>query len=253
MLFYSNFGNAHSGYDRKSVKKIFYTGENTRPNFEECDFAFSFDQPDGLRNYRLPLWIFYINWFGRPLNEARDMSYLLDPKRLLERKGLKKKDKFCNFIYYHDTPQRRSFFQKLSLYKRIDSGGALLNNIGHEVMGRQDQQYKVDFISEYKFTITFENSSYPGYATEKILHPLYAGSIPIYWGSPLIGRDFNEKAFLNLHNFSSEENLIEEIIKIDKDDSLYEKMLREPVFNNNQFPDFCLPENVLGFIERKIL
>jgi hypothetical protein len=34
----------------------------------------------------------------------------------------------------------------------------------------------------YTFTLTFENTDYPGYVTEKLFHALSAGSIPLYWG-----------------------------------------------------------------------
>ena len=34
----------------------------------------------------------------------------------------------------------------------------------------------------YNFTIAFENSDYPGYITEKIIHAFIAGTIPLYWG-----------------------------------------------------------------------
>lgn len=39
-LVYSCFGQRHLDY---RCVRIFYTGENSRPDFDECDFAFSFD------------------------------------------------------------------------------------------------------------------------------------------------------------------------------------------------------------------
>ena len=36
---------------------------------------------------------------------------------------------------------------------------------------------------KYKFNICFENSSTPGYVTEKIIQSMYVNSIPIYWGT----------------------------------------------------------------------
>ena len=38
-------------------------------------------------------------------------------------------------------------------------------------------------------TIAFENSSFPGYTTEKIFEPMLEGSIPIYWGNPRVDED----------------------------------------------------------------
>ena len=72
------------------------------------------------------------------------------------------------------------FFNALSVVKHVDSGGRHLNKIGYSV------DNKMEFIKDYKFVIAFENSSYPGYTTEKILEPLVAGCIPVYWGSPAV-------------------------------------------------------------------
>ena len=38
--------------------------------------------------------------------------------------------------------------------------------------------------SLHKFTLAFENSCFNGYVTEKMLYPMFAGSIPIYLGAP---------------------------------------------------------------------
>ena len=55
-LFYSVFGTLHKKY---RCLKIFYTGECVPPNFEECDYAFTFEYLDDPRHYRLPIYAFY--------------------------------------------------------------------------------------------------------------------------------------------------------------------------------------------------
>jgi len=52
-LLYSCFGYDYLKYN---CIRIFYAGENVRPNFDECDYAFSFDYPITERNFRLPLY-----------------------------------------------------------------------------------------------------------------------------------------------------------------------------------------------------
>ena len=84
----------------------------------------------------------------------------------------------------------------------------MLNNVGGPVAD------KLAFISEYKFVIAFENSSYPGYTTEKILDPFLVCSIPVYWGNPLIENDFNKMAFLNYFDFDSESDLHQKMLEI---------------------------------------
>ena len=52
-------------------------------------------------------------------------------------------------------------------------------------------------MDDYRFNICFENGSYPGYVTEKLYNALQVKTMPIYWGSATVGRDFNPRAFIN--------------------------------------------------------
>jgi hypothetical protein len=63
VMFFSVFGMENTLY--KNCKKIFFTGENQRPNFKKCDYSltFDFDDYEG-KNFRLPLWYLYIDWFN---------------------------------------------------------------------------------------------------------------------------------------------------------------------------------------------
>jgi len=140
--------------------------------------------------------------------------------------------------------ERIEFFQKLSAYKPVDSGGRFMNNIGGPIApGRQN---KAAWMCNYKFNIAFENASYPGYTTEKILEAFVSGAIPIYWGNPLIGLDFNPKAFINCHDFDSFDEVIAFIKEIDQDETLYKNYLREPILTGGVETDFCREENILA-------
>lgn len=227
-LIYSVFGNEHRKF---GCTKIFYTGENVRPNFDECDYAFSFDFIDNPKHYRLPLYA----WWIAPNDLVKPPSF--DAKKILSQKT-----RFCNFIYGNpNTTKRISFMQKLSRYKQVDSGGTLLNNIGRVIT----EMEKIDFIKDYKFTIAFENSEYPGYTTEKLVQPMIAYSIPIYCGNPLIGKDFNTQSFINYADFSSEDELIGRIIEIDQNDKLYMDYLNQPYYHNNEVNEFIDPSNII--------
>ena len=57
-LFYSCFGEEYLKFD---CIRIFYSGENIRPNFMACDFAFSFDYNKRKNHFRLPLYSLYID------------------------------------------------------------------------------------------------------------------------------------------------------------------------------------------------
>jgi len=115
-----------------------------------------------------------------------------------------------------------------------------LNNVGGPVKN------KVEFIRDHKFTIAFENSSFPGYTTEKIFEPMLVNSIPLYWGNPLVNRDFNTKSFLNYHDYPNIDAFIEKIIEIDTNRHMYLDMLAQPYFVNNEINEFVKEENILA-------
>lgn len=208
-LFYSVYGNEHLKY--ANCIKIFYTGENMFPDFNLCDYALGFHYFNLDDRYlRLPLYEIYPGF--ATLKDKK----IPDEKSLLNRK-------FCNFIYSNSSnadPKRALFFKELCKYKRVDSGGKFLNNIGYTV------EDKNSFIRDYKFTIAFENSSVNGYTTEKIMEPMLVNSLPVYWGNPLVNLDFNEASFVNVMAFDSFEKAIEEIIRLDKDDDAYLKKMK---------------------------
>lgn len=137
------------------------------------------------------------------------------------------RDKFCNFIYSNSEAdvRRKEFFSLLSKYKRIDSGGMFLNNIGSLVND------KFEFQRAYKFSIAFENSSCSGYTTEKLIDAKAAGSIPIYWGNPDINKEFNTKSFINCHDYDSFAEVIDLVKNIDNDSRLYESYMTAPFYN----------------------
>lgn len=233
ILIYSVFGNSHTRYN---CKKIFYTGENVRPDYNQCDYSISFDYINDDRNLRFPLSAITLYESG-----------ILDkfPKEVDFDKIKNEKTKFCNFVYSNPRAQlRNQLFYELSEYKQVDSGGRALNNTGYAVTD------KLKFINNYKFTICYENSEYPGYTTEKIVHPKLMNSIPIYWGNPEVAKDWNIKSFINAYDFSTMQNLIEYIIKVDNDDELYHSILRESHFIGDKLPHDFQYKNLIKFIDR---
>ena len=90
----------------------------------------------------------------------------------------------------------------------------------------------------------------PRYSTEKIVDAMRARCIPIYWGSPQIHTEFNSKSFLNYSDFSSEEAVIERVLQIDRDDSLYLECLRQPFFHDNRPNEFFSRERLLAQFDK---
>ena len=229
-LFFSVFGNQHQSY---KCTKIFYTGENIAPPLGHYQWSFSFEYSDDPRNYRLPHYLLY------------DGYYELVRDKVIEESMANRK--FCNFVASNGNCQERNqFVQQLSKYKKVDSGGRWMNNIGYAV------DDKLKFQSEYKFSIAFENNAYrpqhPGYTTEKIMQPMTVNSIPVYWGNPLIYKEFNTKSFINFYDFEYTGNMIEYIIELDNNNEKYLEMLKTPWFINNIIPEYNKMENIKSFL-----
>jgi len=202
--------------------RILFAGEAFCPDFNIFDYAIGFDPLSySDRYFRLNTQNFFS--FDSAINLSKNE---LDIEEITH-----KNRKFCNFIYSNSASNsmRATLFKHLYEYRHIDAAGALLRNTDSRIeTGANWCQAKIDFQKGYKFTLAIENSQYRGYTTEKILHPMTAYSIPIYWGNEEIGKEFNTKSFINCHDYHSLEGLIEAIKEVDQNDELYRKMLCEP-------------------------
>ena len=75
----------------------------------------------------------------------------------------------------------------------------------HKIKGECSD--KLSTIRNYKFALCFENGSYPGYITEKIIDCLVAGVIPLYRGAPDIDKYIPRKCFIDANDFNSFEHM----------------------------------------------
>lgn len=235
-----NFGENNLRYDPNKVVKIFYTGENQRPWDYQCHYAISFDHVENEKMYRLPLYVVYD--FDNLLK--RIPSFVTTVRK---EEDIKTKTGFCSFVVRNPNCQKRNeFFHKLSEYKQVDSGGPLFNNIGYVLeYGDNAMKSKLEWLKNYKFNMCFENSSYPGYVTEKLYEAYIGGTIPIYWGSVTVEVDFNPRAFLNWHDYKDDNAFMRAIIELDQNEDKYREMYMQPLFSKrvNRFMDLTNLEN----------
>ncbi len=241
-LIYSCYGREFLNYD---CVRIFYTGENLKPDFNLCDYAIGFDYIQFEDRYlRYPNFAFYYGQFEQ-LTKV--------PKISLQ--DIHAENYFCNFIYSNSNadPTRDNFFHLLSAYRPVSSPGTHLNNISIPVGERFASDWmftKIDFQSQCKFSIAFENSYSPGYTTEKIMHAFISNTIPIYWGNPDVAKDFNPAAFINCHDYESFDEVILKVKEIDQNEELYLSMINEPAFKNNAIPDNLKSKKLLEFLQQ---
>jgi alpha(1,3/1,4) fucosyltransferase len=221
--------------------RIFVGVESWLPDWKECDYALTPNYLDDPRHLRLP---FYVPWGW-------------DPQRLVKQEenpeqSLAEKTGFCSFLVSSHHPvknrKRLELYQKLSRYKKVDSGGRFMNNIGTVIA--KGSVAKIEFLRPYKFHLALENESWEGYTTEKIQDAMAARTLPIYWGNPRVAEEFNPKSFVNYADYGNDEAFIERIIELDKDDAKYLEVMRQPFFHNNQPNEFCSRDRLLTFFER---
>jgi hypothetical protein len=214
-IFFSNFGYDFLNYS--DAIRIFYSGESIIPDFNLCDYAIGFHFLQFEDRYmRLPLFVLYDQELIKAEKKHQDNDKILSYKT-----------DFCNFIYSNSKGDRKRklFFEELSKYKFVSSGGSFLNNMGGK---RVENKYL--FQQKFKFTIAFENSHENGYTTEKILQAFSAKTIPIYWGNPKVEEDFNGKSFINCHSFKNFSQVIDLIKQIDSDDELFLRYINAPIY-----------------------
>ena len=85
----------------------------------------------------------------------------------------------------------------------------------------------LNFINGFRFAIVCENSSAPGYITEKLLQCYHGRVIPIYWGSRP-EKYFNEDSFVNIKELHSSDELIKKVKELIVDDDKYNAMVSCP-------------------------
>lgn len=239
LLIYSDFGTTHRGF---KGRKIYVTGENMLPDYNEHDFAITSSlRPNDLRHYRIPYYVFQLP-NPEPLIRSPEFS---------AEEALRAKTGFCCFVASNPRAlERNRFFKILNRQRKVDSGGRHFNNIGGPVAN------KAEFLAKYRFIIAFENTTSSGYTTEKLVDAMLAGGVPIYWGNPEVGQEFNTRSFINAADFLSLDALADHVLRVGSDDELYLSYLREPWFVGNRVPDVfrmdLLRDALVNFIESGI-
>ena len=218
--------------------RIGYFCENITPPLNICEWAFGIPREEEINSSRYKR----IQWHDVSphflvKSEHQDIDVIINSK-----------NKFCNFLYGHPVKYREAFFKELSKYKRVDSPGKALNNMPSidSTFTGDIWERKRQFLKPYKFTIAFENYSYPGYQTEKLYDAMLTNSIPIYCGDPYIGKIFNTESFINAFdilkpNYSGLLQKFERVVQMNFNNympqhytSITEKLIRKAKFKGRE-------------------
>lgn len=226
LLVYSDFGERH--WDFKGLK-VYLTGENMLPDFNQCDLAYSpAEIPGDPRAVRLPYYAHVLPGLGSLVRQA---DY--QPHAHLDRTG------FACFVASNPRgPERNRFFRALHRRRPVVSAGRHFNTTGKPLAD------KMSLLRDFRFNLAFENTSSPGYVTEKLVEPLLVGTIPVYWGAPDVDREFNPGCMINVSHFSSDRAAIERLLEVDSDPAARLALLSTPPFRDNREPA-CLSDAYL--------
>lgn len=242
VVFYSCFGHEHLKY---KCTRIFFSCENWRPNFKDCDYAITFDYIDEVRHLRFPLWTLYYDSSIANFNILnRSAEELLQSWR--------NKPKFCCIVVSNPQAKERiDFYHTLNKYKEVDSAGRWNNTIGYDLPA--GTQNKLEFIKDYRFVISFENGSHSGYTTEKVLEPLLAGCIPIYWGDPDVEKDFNTERIIQIKHTDEFEAAVKKILYLEENPEAAIAFFKGPITAETQGVQYLnidyLSEKLFTWIE----
>lgn len=126
----------------------------------------------------------------------------------------------------HAFNAREKFVSKLMKLINVDSYGFCLRNKHTHTSNRM--QGNIELFSKYKFVIAIENSNCEDYITEKLVHAVASGSIPIVAGKdnkPNYARFLPKNSYINIYDFKTVEDLVSHINKVGSSKEEYEKYL----------------------------
>ena len=214
-LIYNCFNNDDINRKYNNAIKIAFYTENIMVDINNADYIFG---------------NFHINYLDRYFKYSIFLFKNFSKINIIRKEVLKNpiRTNFCAAVISNCRAFYRfrfKFIEKLSKYKKIDLGGKCQNNIEKIVKN------KIDFLSNYKFSIAMENSSGDGYLSEKIVDSFLSGTIPIYYGDYMVDEFINPKTYILIKGEKDIDEKIEYIKKIDNDDKLYKSIIKENAIN----------------------
>jgi len=235
-VFFYTFWNIKDAQKCKpGTRLVFISGECWDTSTMKCSLLIDCKHVTHTGGKSFMYYPFYVlSFFERSSNISG--QHLVKPPTYNASEHLKRKTRFCAFMYSYDVDFRVQLFDDINSYKRVDALGKSRNpnpNTSNDRKSKNFMDSAVEKYKPYKFVICCENKRFPGYVTEKIINGMLANAIPIYYGASDISSHFNPKSFIDIGSFKTRREAIEFIKRVDQDDELYCSMLNEPWFNNN--------------------
>lgn len=151
--------------------------------------------------------------------------------------GFEKKETSANIVWVlsncHAFNKRQMFVKNLMSKMQIDSFGNCLQNKKTHSMTRMHGN--IELYSKYKFVIAIENSNCEDYVTEKLVHAVASGSIPIVAGrdnKPDYLKFMPKNSYINIYDYKSVDELAKHLEMLSNNKQEYEKYIQFK-FNHN--------------------
>jgi hypothetical protein len=200
-----------------------FNGESTmRCNTNDYDVVLW-----GERNYKnvinVPLFIpyLYTNNFTDKLTASKNIITVPE-------------NDVCVIISNTNGKTRNHFLNELEKHFNVTYAGPYKNNIGGNISYNYNTEEFIQFVSQFKFIISMENSRNDTYITEKIIHGLLANTVPIYWGSTRVFDYFNKNRVLYLDDINNINSVIDKMKELKRDSTKWLEMVSQPNFTNGE-------------------
>lgn len=228
-----SFATAPFEFTRYDCVRIGVSWDTFAPNFNQFDYFLGHDPIEfGDRYFWLPCFWDYPHYVFMAQEKHKTV-----PTDILQKKEI-----FCDLIYRHgkdDYGHRQKAFDVLNTYKPVTAAGTFLNNmpngrtVTHAIGGG-----KLELQQKSKFSLSIESIHYPGYISEKVIHPFAAWSVPIYCGHVKTAEILNPKAYINGADFDYDWNkILARVEQLDQNDDEYLSMLHQPAFAQENYVD----------------
>ena len=227
----SIFGDSHrSIINNYPNKTLLWLGENIRPNIYNPKYSLSCDLYDyGSTNIRLPLWYLEIDWFDRGtglFSKQAIYDNCVLPGNAVPSDFINKD--FCIAIFNNPEGLRMSMLNSLNSIAPVTCYG---KPFGNWFPTFDSYSAKIEKMSNFVFNLCPENSYFPGYYTEKVIHSKMSGSIPLYMADPLVSIDFRPASFINIYDFSTSLSFEKFIRTLYKDKASLSLLANQPLFS----------------------
>ena len=224
--------------------RIMFLGENIRPDYQQCEASLSSDLDSycGMNHY-LPLWLLEYDIFqDNPYSTFDAQAFESLTKRQDPDPDFSLRSNQICAIFNNRELARINLLGSLGTAQMIDGYG--------RYYGRSfapGYASKIALLRQYKFHFCTENSYWPGYITEKIVHAKAAGCIPIYDSRNDSLGYLNTKSFIDLKNHDSSA-IIGLILDLVENRAEFLDYLSEPLFCFHPFT----ASQIAGIVARTV-